>query len=451
MQIELEDIVSALDGAIPSPMVSCSADGVPNVTYLSLVQYVDSEHIALSFQFFNKTRANILDNPHVQVWVVEPQRLQQFCLNLTYKRTERTGPVFEQMKTRLRAIAAASGMEAVFRLQGADIYHVNTCIPVVSDAFPGPVPTDQIRHPPWRSANSVARDLDTLAQWSESVMRASNIQTLLDAPMALLTDALRYEKAALFLASGDGKELRNASTDGRSTFPETVALGYGLIGIAAQEKRIVRVNNMDAQRLYLASAGPPRPSQQMMREEHDANEDGLESVRSVLAIPLLAREALVGVLIVTSTAIGRFSAHEERLARIVASVLGAWFATQRVAPHQPMATGAVVVRHFEADDSVFLDDEYLIRGVPGRILMRILQLHQTQDRDVFTNKELRRDPYLDLPGYKDNLETRLLLLRRRLAERQAPIQLQKTGRGKFSLEVRAPIYILTDQAQQGER
>jgi len=72
--VALEAIRSCFEGVIPSPLATCSADGTPNVTYMSIVQYVDSERVALSRQFFNKTRTNLDENALAQVQVVDPAR-----------------------------------------------------------------------------------------------------------------------------------------------------------------------------------------------------------------------------------------------------------------------------------------------------------------------------------------------------------------------------------------
>jgi predicted pyridoxine 5'-phosphate oxidase superfamily flavin-nucleotide-binding protein len=90
--VALESIRSCLQGVIPSPLASCSADGTPNVTYMSIVQYVDSERVALSRQFFNKTRANLDENALAQVQVVDPATLARYALDLRYLQTETEGP-----------------------------------------------------------------------------------------------------------------------------------------------------------------------------------------------------------------------------------------------------------------------------------------------------------------------------------------------------------------------
>ena len=61
----------------------------------------------------------------------------------------------------------------------------------------------------------------------------------------------------------------------------------------------------------------------------------------------------------------------------------------------------------------------------------------------FSNKELRTDPTLRLSTLRDNLETRLLLLRRRLDDRGAAIRLVRTGRGQLRLQVEGTVDVTT--------
>jgi hypothetical protein len=62
-RITVDAIRDCLEGVIPATVATCAPDGTPNVSYVSQLNYVDSEHVALTFQFFNKTRQNVLANP----------------------------------------------------------------------------------------------------------------------------------------------------------------------------------------------------------------------------------------------------------------------------------------------------------------------------------------------------------------------------------------------------
>ncbi|MEF0941638.1 hypothetical protein [Rhizobium sp. BR 362] len=65
--------------------------------------------------------------------------------------------------------------------------------------------------------------------------------------------------------------------------------------------------------------------------------------------------------------------------------------------------------------------------------MHFLEDYVRSGKQDFLNREIRRDRRLQLPDFKDNLETRLILLRRRLEEKAGPIVLQRVDRGRLRL------------------
>ena len=115
-------IVPAMQGVVPSVVVSCSLDGEPNATIISQVYYVDQTRVALSYQFFNKTILNVRENPFVSAIVIHPETNQQWNLDLQYDHSETEGPVFDEMDMKIEAIASMTGMSGVFKLHAADIY-----------------------------------------------------------------------------------------------------------------------------------------------------------------------------------------------------------------------------------------------------------------------------------------------------------------------------------------
>ena len=119
-----EEHLPCLQGMFPSWMTTCSSKGEPNTTVISQVWYVDEEHVALSFQFFNKTKKNITENPHAFATIVNPGTMEMFDLELEYDHSESDGDLFDEMDMKLEAIASMSGMSGIFELKGADIYTV---------------------------------------------------------------------------------------------------------------------------------------------------------------------------------------------------------------------------------------------------------------------------------------------------------------------------------------
>jgi adenylate cyclase len=122
--LTLPDLHACFEGVYPASIATASADGTPNITYLSKVRAVDDAHIAISNQFFSKTTRNLAENPRASILLVDPTGVDQFRLTVVYERTERRGPIFEQLRRDVDALAALSGMEDVFRLRAADVCRV---------------------------------------------------------------------------------------------------------------------------------------------------------------------------------------------------------------------------------------------------------------------------------------------------------------------------------------
>jgi adenylate cyclase len=163
---------------------------------------------------------------------------------------------------------------------------------------------------------------------------------------------------------------------------------------------------------------------------------------SQIALPIQAKGRTLGVLFAESSEPLRFRYDDEDALALLAERLGSLIdampqeeaaAPVSLPPLQATAAKPVTVRHYAADDSVFLGHDYLIKGVAGAILWKLLRENAEAGRSEFTNRELRLDPALRLPEYAENLEARLVLLQRRLRDRDCPIRIEKCGRGRLSL------------------
>ena len=119
-----DEIRAAMQGVIPSHVVTCSADGTPNASVISQVYYVDADHVALSHQFFNKTKRNIEENPKAAVWLIHPETFETWDLELAFDHSETSGPIFDAMSMQIEAIASLVGMRGIFKLRAADIFRV---------------------------------------------------------------------------------------------------------------------------------------------------------------------------------------------------------------------------------------------------------------------------------------------------------------------------------------
>lgn len=429
LDVALEDIPSCFEGIIPAAICTLADDGTPNITYLSVVHRVDANHVALSRQFFNKTERNTSTNPYAQVIVVEPDTGRLFLLDLVYERTESEGALFERMRTKLDAVAAYEGMANVFKLRGTDVCRVEACTMLPCESSEGP---------PRRDVK-----IERVEEFSRQLADVGDMDNLLATVLHACTELLGYPHVFVMLVDETGERLYTVASAG---FPSSgagseVRIGEGLIGVAAARRQSVRVTHMGRELSYSHAVRESAKGDIGRRLEQVIPLPRLHSVQSQLVTPMLAYHQLAGVLCLQSDVPGAFQSADECVAGILANQIAMAMATLRKAegPGTEAPTAAVQVKHYQEDDSVFLDNEYLIKGIAGGILWRLLRNYQEQGRVEFSNKEIRLDQTLDLPDIKDNLEARLILLRKRLEDRCDYLRIEKTARGRFRLHVTRPL------------
>jgi GAF domain/Pyridoxamine 5'-phosphate oxidase len=442
MRLSVDAIRECLEGAVPAVIATCAPDGVPNVSYLSQVQFVDSEHVALTYQFFNKTRQNVLTNPRAKLLVVNPTTVARYRLTLHYLRTETSGPLFENMKAKLAGIASHTGMSGVFRLLGSDVYRVLDIETVPGDTLPP--------QPPRRNM------LSALRACSERMRACRHLDELLDQTLAVLADQFNIHHAMVLMLDAPGEKLYTVASRGydASGVGSEIPLGQGVIGVAARERTPIRIGYMTAEYAYsraIRASALQGGMADMLETEIPL--PGLTESRSQLAVPIVAFERLLGVLYVESPQDMRFSYDDEDALVAVAGQLGSTIhilqSAAEIAEEPPVkqprpaavAGKPVVITHYAENDSVFLDEDYLIKGVAGAIFWALVRDFVDEQRTAFSNRELRLDRRIRLPDISDNLEARLILLERRLSEREACVRLEKTARGRFRLNVNRPLQL----------
>jgi hypothetical protein len=450
-------MTTCFQGLLPAQLLTCSRDGVPNTAYLSHVDYVDPQHVALSFQFFNKSRRNISENPNAAVIVSDPDTGQGWMLRLRYVRSEISGPLFERMSLRIEAIASYCGLKGIFRLRAADVYEVLSIDPVPEETGLGPATAGR---EPAQGPDPIFT-MQALQDLASRIQCSDTLDALVDSMLEGLEVCFGFRHSMILVPSDDERVLVTIATHG---YPDNgagaeVRLGEGIAGMVAEARQPIRISGLLRPMLYALAMHRDRAAPDGGRSRFRIPLPGLANPESQLGLPLLVRGELVGVLCLESTVPYRF--HEEDKATI--ELLGSYLAIamqniqlqERTADAPPAdmkvptpAPQAAVrprreVVYDRTDECVLVDGEFLIRGLPARILWRLLSARETTGRVEFANRDLRLDPSIGLPDRKDNLESRLLMLRRRLQQKVPEMRIVPHGRGRFAFELSCDVTLTT--------
>jgi adenylate cyclase len=451
--VRLDMLERCFQGIVPGAVATCSRDGTPNISYLSHVSYIDARHVALSCQFFNKTRQNLDENPYGCVQIYDPVTFDAYLLRVRFLRAETSGPLFDGMALRIQAIASHTGMEGVFRLLSADVMEVES-VEQVEGFLRDATPPEPFRDAFGAASDPAYSELGGLQAVSQRINRAIDLDGLLHDALLALDEVFHFRHGMLLLPDESGSRLVALASRGygEEGVGAEVRVGEGLIGTVAARRRPLRVSGLAADLRYGRAirarvnelSGPDALAPEIPLP-------GLPDASSQLALPLLLCDRLVGVLALESRDDATFAQWHEAFLQVLANQIALGIermlerdddddglpATPRSA--RPAAAPAATPRRsfclYRNDDCVFADGEYLIRNVPAKILWKILRAYEEEGRTEFSNRELRLDPSLGLPPIKDNLESRLILLRKRLEQKCPDLRIVPVRRGRFALEV----------------
>jgi hypothetical protein len=288
----------------------------------------------------------------------------------------------------------------------------------------------------------------------EQLAEAPDLRALLQTFTQGLAKALRIEHSIVWMLDESQRQLYALASHGFAdpgSGAEIALTDSGMLGVALRENCCIRIGHMGQALNY--SLGQRAHAERLGLQGALVDTiplPGLARPASQLAVPLRARGRSVGVLLAQSERDQYFSYDDEdalsavgaQLAQGLAALHAEELRAEAPTPAAPaLPQGPPLrVRHYPRDHSVFVGDEYLIKGVAGAILAKLVRDQIATGRDAFTTRELRlAGGDLRLPEVQDNLGVRLLLLERRLAEKDFGLRIERTGRGLYRLIATGPL------------
>jgi DNA-binding NtrC family response regulator len=188
------------------------------------------------------------------------------------------------------------------------------------------------------------REFHVLQRVSVEVNSTLDLEEIFDIALRTMDELFEFHHAIILLVEPGGETLRVVASRGyeNQAVGGRARVGTGVIGVVAQKRKMLHVNNLGQQRAYAAAQ-----RRQMMKagrgeELGDATAvPGLPNAESQIAIPLLIRDDLIGVFSIESPVRYSFSEHERELVSIVANQIASAINNARLYQEKQRAAEAL--------------------------------------------------------------------------------------------------------------
>lgn len=167
-----------------------------------------------------------------------------------------------------------------------------------------------------------AAEARVLQQVSSEINATLDLDEILEIVLRTMGELFGFRHALVLLLNETGDKLTVAASRGygESGVGAEVPVGFGVIGVVAKKRKIMRTTNLGAQRAYAQAV------RERMLQAGKASElgdqvplPGLSDAECQIAIPMMIKDSLIGVFSVESPEPRAFSDREEVLATIVAN------------------------------------------------------------------------------------------------------------------------------------
>lgn len=167
-----------------------------------------------------------------------------------------------------------------------------------------------------------SEEVRILRQISSELNSTLKLEEIFDIVQRTMDELFGFNHSIILLPDRAGETLTVVACRGyvNQALGATVAVGTGIIGVVAKKRKIMRVNNLSQQRRYVATIRKQMKDAGRAEELTEVVEvPGLPDAESQIAIPLMIKDALIGVFSVESSERRTFSERDEFLVTIVAN------------------------------------------------------------------------------------------------------------------------------------